>query len=71
MNLGEWGKTKPLLIVKVQKRRSFMSTYPKLNEKKCFYPITHWGYSDGGGILDQSEKKKSYKELNLPVTGDP
>ena len=74
MNLREWGKSKPLLIVKVQKRGSFMSTYPKLNGKKiCFYPITHWGYSDGGGILDQPEKKKVIKNLisQLQATPEP
>ena len=75
MNLREWGKSKPLLIVKVQKRGSFMSTYPKLNGKKiCFYPITRWGYSDRGRVLDQNRQKKQeqvIKNIIFPITGDP
>ena len=71
------GESKPLLAIKVQKRISFMSTCHRPNGKKkkkkhiCFYPITHLGYSDGGWILDQNQKKKSYKKLNFPVTGNP
>ena len=58
MNLGG-GKPKFLLTVKVQKRGSFVSTCHKLNGRKiCFYPITHWGYSDGGRVLDQNREKK-------------
>ena len=29
------------------------------NTQTYFYPITHWGYSDGGGILDQNQKEKN------------
>lgn len=58
MNLGG-GKSKSLLTVKVQKRGSFMSTCHKPNGRNiCFYPITHWGYSDGGRVLDQNREKK-------------
>ena len=36
-----------------------MSTCHKPNGRNiCFYPITHWGYSDGGGVLDQNREKK-------------
>ena len=27
-------------------------------EETCFYPITHWGYSHGGRVLDQNWEKK-------------
>ena len=45
----------------------------------CFYPITHWGYSDGGGILDQNKKRKEKKKnqviknliSQLQVTPEP
>ena len=71
MNLGG-GKSKSLLLLlllllllshlltfKVQKKGSFLSTFHKPNGKNiCFYPITHWGYSDGGRVLDQNWKKK-------------
>ena len=57
MNLGG-GKSKSLLAVKVQKRGSFLSTCHKPMEETCFYPITHWGYSDRGGVLDQNWEKK-------------
>ena len=58
MNL-EGGKSKSLLTVKIQKRGSFMSTCHKPNGRNtCFYPITHWGYSDVGGVLDQNPEKK-------------
>ena len=74
MNLGG-GKSKSLLTVEVQKRGRFVSTCHKPNGINiCFYPITHWEYSDGGGVLDQNRGKKtrtSYKEHNFPVTGDP
>ena len=61
MNLGVWGQgeSKSLLTVKVQKRESFVSTCNKPNGRNiCFYLITHWGYSDGGGVLDQNWGKK-------------
>ena len=36
-----------------------MSTCHKPNGINiCFYPITHWGYSDGGGVLDPNQEKK-------------
>ena len=58
MNLGG-RKPKSLLTVKVQKRGSFVSTCHKPNGRNiCFYPITHWGYSDGGRVLDQNREKK-------------
>ena len=58
MNLGG-GKSQSLLTVKVQKRGSFVSTCHKPNGRNiCFYPITHWGYSDGGGVLDRNREKK-------------
>ena len=58
MNLGG-GKSKSLLTVKVQKRGSLVSTCHKPNGRNiCFYLITHWGYSDGGGVLDQNREKK-------------
>ena len=43
-------------------------------EETFFYPITHWGYSDGGRVLDQNrgkETRTSHKEHNFLVTGDP
>ncbi|KAB0369036.1 hypothetical protein FD755_019041 [Muntiacus reevesi] len=66
MNLGG-GKSKSLLVVKVQKRGSFVSTCHKPNGRNiCFYPITHWGYSDGGGVLDQNwEKKREQVTKNI------
>ena len=58
MNL-RGGKSKSLLTIKVQKRGSFVSTCHKPNGRNiCFYPITHWGYSVGGGVLDQNREKK-------------
>jgi len=58
MNLG-CGKSKSLLTVKVQKKGSYMSTCHKPNGRNiCFYPITHWGYSDRGGVLDQNRETK-------------
>ena len=57
MNIGV-GKSKSLFTVKVQKTGSAMSTCYKPNGKDiCFYPTTHWGYSDGGGVQDQQRKK--------------
>ena len=58
MNLGG-GKSKSLLTVKVQKRGSYVSTCHEPDGRNiCFYPTTHWGYSDGGGILDQNREKQ-------------
>ena len=76
MNL-EGGKSKSLLTVKVQKRGSFMSTCHKPNGRNiCFYPITHWGYSDGGGVLDQNREKKQEQVIKniisrLQATPEP
>ena len=62
MNLGG-GKSKSLLIVKVQKR-SFMSTCCKPNERNiCFYSIAHWGYSDAGGTRSKSGKKNKQEQV--------
>ena len=58
MNLGG-GKSKFLLTVQVQQRGNFVNTCHKPNGRNiCFYPITHWGYSDGGGVLDENREKK-------------
>ena len=68
--------SKSLLIVKVQKR-SFVSTCHKPNGRNiCFYPITHWGYSDGGGVLDQNREKKQEQVIKniisrLQATPEP
>jgi len=76
MNLGG-GKSKSLLTVKVQKRGSFVSTCRKPNGRNiCFYPITHWGYSDGGGVLDQNWRKKQEQVIKniiswLQATPEP
>ena len=76
MNL-RGGKSKSLLTVRVQKRGSFMSTCHKPNGRNiCFYPITHWGYSDGGGILDQNREKKQEQVIKniiswLQATPEP
>ncbi|KAF4008445.1 hypothetical protein G4228_007581 [Cervus hanglu yarkandensis] len=76
MNLGG-GKSKSLLTVKVQKRGSFVSTCHKPNGRNiCFYPITHWGYSDGGGVLDQNREKKQEQVIKniisrLQATPEP
>ena len=61
------GESKPLLAVKVQKRIRFVSTCHRPNGGKththiCLYPITLWGYSDGGWILDQNQKRKKKKK---------
>ena len=51
-----------------------------LNQPKgkniCFYPITHWGYSDGGGVLDQNQEKKQEQVIKniisqLQATPEP
>ena len=76
MNLGG-GKSKSLLTVKVQKRGSFVSTCHKPNGRNiCFYPITHWGYSDGGRVLDQNREKKQEQVIKniisrLQATPEP
>ena len=76
MNRGG-GKFKSLLTVKVQKRGSFMSTCHKPNGRDiCFYPITQWGHSDGGGVLDQNRKKKQEQVIKdiiswLQATPEP
>ena len=76
MNL-RGGKSKSLLTVKVLKRGSFVSTCHKPNRRNiCFYPITHWGYSDGGGVLDQNREKKQEQVIKniisrLQVTPGP
>ena len=62
MNLGGGQKSKSLLTVKVQKRGNFVSTCHKLNGRNvCFYPITHWGYSDGVGYQINIGKRKKNK----------
>ena len=76
MNLGG-GKSKSLLTDKVQKRGSLLSTCHKPNGRNmCFYPIIHWGYSDGGGVLDQNRKKKQEQVIKnitsqLQATPEP
>ena len=73
MNLGG-GKSESLLTVKVKKRGSYVSTCHQPKGKNiCFYPITHWGYSDGGGVLDENWEKKQEQVINdnFSVTGDP
>ena len=76
MNL-RGGKSKSLLTVKVLKSGSFVSTCHKPNRRNlCFYPITHWGYSDGGGVLDQNREKKQEQVIKniisrLQVTPEP
>ena len=69
MNLGG-RKSKSLLTVKVQQRGSFVSTCHKPNGRNiCFYPITHWGYSDGGGGLDQNWEKKQEQVIKNIISG--
>ena len=76
MNLGG-GKSKSLLTVMVQKRGSFASTCHKPNGRNtCFYAITHWGYSDGSGVLDQNREKKQEQVIKniisrLQATPEP
>ena len=76
MNL-RGGKSKSLLTVRVQKRGSFMSTCHKPNGRNiCFYPITYWGYSDGGRVLDQNREKKQEQVIKniisrLQATPEP
>ena len=71
------GKSKSLITVKVQKRGSFLSFCHKPNGRNiCFYPITHWGYPDGGGVLDQNRKEKQEQVIEniisqLQVTPEP
>ena len=69
------GKSKSLLTVKVQKRRSLVSIWHKPNGgNTCFYPVTHWGYSDGGGVLDQNQEKKQeqvIKNIIFPLQVTP
>ena len=31
----------------------------QMEKTYCFYPITHWGYSDGGRVLDQNQENKN------------
>ena len=45
-------------------------------EETCFYPITHWGYSDRGGVLDQNRKEKQEQVIEniisqLQATPEP
>ena len=45
-------------------------------EETCFYPITHWGYSDGSGVLDQNQEKKQEQAIKniisrLQATPEP
>ena len=74
---GRGGEYKSLLTVNVQKRESFISTCHKPNGRNiCFYPITHWGYSDGGGVLDQNREKKQEQVIKniisqLQATPEP
>ena len=76
MNLGG-GQSKSLLPVKVRKRRSFVNTWHKPNGRNiCFYPITHWGYTDKGGVLDQNREKKQEQVIKniiswLQATPEP
>ena len=76
MNLRS-GKSLSLLTVKVQKRGSLVSTCHKPNGRNiCFYPITHWGYSDGGEVLDQNQGKKQEQVIKniisrLQATPEP
>ena len=76
MNLGG-GKSKSRLTVKVQKRGSFVSTCHEPNGRNtCFYPITHWGYSDRGGVLDRDREKKQEQVIKniisqLQVSPEP
>ena len=76
MNLGG-GKSKSLLTVKVQKRGIYVSTCHKPNGRNiCFYPITHWGYTDKGGVLDQNREKKQEQVIKniisrLQATPEP
>ena len=32
-------------------------------EETCFYPITHWGYSDGGRVLGKNQEKKKEQAI--------
>ena len=54
-----------------------MSTCHKPNGRNiCFYAITHWGYSDGGGVLDQNQEKKQEQVIKniisrLQATPEP
>jgi len=54
-----------------------MSTCHKPNGRNiCFYPIIHWGYSDGGGVLDQNREKKQEQVIKnitsrLQATPEP
>ena len=74
---GRGGEYKSLLTVNVQKRESFISTCHKPNGRNiCFYPITHWGYSDGSGVLDQNWEKKQEQVIKniifrLQATTEP
>ena len=76
MNL-RGGKSKSLLTVQVQQRGSFVSTCHKPNRRNvCFYPITHCGYLDGGGVLDQNREKKQEQVIKniisrLQATPEP
>ena len=76
MNLGG-GKSKFLLTVQVQQRGNFVNTCHKPNGRNiCFYPITHWGYSDGGGVLDENREKKQEQVIKniisqLQATPEP
>ena len=45
-------------------------------EETCFYPTTHWGYSDGSGVLDQNQEKKQEQAIKniisrLQATPEP
>ena len=73
MNLGERGKSKPLLTVKVQKRGSFMSTCHKPNGKKYVsIPLPTGGTQMGVGYQIKI-RKKVIKNLisQLQATPEP
>ena len=59
------------------KRGSFMSTCHKPNGRNiCFYPTTHWGYSDWGGVLAQNREKEQQQVIKniisrLQATPEP
>ena len=70
-------KSKSLLTVKVQKKGSYMSICHKPNGRNiCFYPTTHWGYSDWGGVLAQNREKEQQQVIKniisrLQATPEP
>ena len=60
-------------------KREGVSWVPAISQMKkniCFYPIAHWGYSDGGGVLDQNQEKKQEQVIKniisqLQATPEP